>query len=321
MKYLCLFAAFLGALAAQPRIGRVELYGARLTSPARIRQALAVQPGDPLPKSHDELEARLLRIETVAEARVEGFCCEAGKLILYVGIRERATPAPAFSAWPTAELAVPDEVARTYAGFVAARVRASDPDSEDYANGQLFMTDVNARIVQQRFPVLAELHADRLRAVLRNSEDAAQRAIAAYVLGFTPDGDVMLDPMRAALSDPAVEVRSAAAHSLQGFALDGLGIESTALIDMLNSPELADRLSAVRALEARTRRPDTELNARLRAHAFPALLEMARWQRPSHARPAFLVAGRVAGRSEAELEAAWTSNQREKLLAAIAASK
>jgi hypothetical protein len=74
-------------------------------------------------------------------------------------------------------------------------------------------------------------------------------------------------------------------------------------------------------LEARTRRPDTELNARLRAHAFPALLEMARWQRPSHARPAFLVAGRVAGRSEAELEAAWTSNQREKLLAAIAASK
>jgi len=48
--------------------------------------------------------------------------------------------------------------------------------------------------------------------------------------------------------------------------------------------------------------------------AGPALTEMARWKHLPHALPAFILLGRMAGRSESEIQAAWAKGEREIVL-------
>ncbi len=323
MKYL-LLAVLLAPAWAQPRVGLVEIYGERHVPAARIQQALGVRAGDTLTVARDVLEARLTRLDGIEQARVEAYCCDSGHTILYVGVRERNSRVEPFRPWPDgAEMAVPDEVAAAWREFSTAytRAQARNDLNEDLSEGYSLMNDVNCSVAQQNFLTLAERYCDRLLEVLKNSDEAGQRAIAAYVLGYAPDQASVLDPLRAALSDPDAGVRANAARALRGLAAAGLGVEADALFDMLNSPELSDRLEAASTLLVRTARRDEDLLTRMRQRALPALLEAARWQHLDHARPAYLLAGRVAHIAGQELEAAWKAGQRNKMLVVIASSK
>jgi hypothetical protein len=87
-------------------------------------------------------------------------------------------------------------------------------------------------------------------------------------------------------------------------------------IDMFDSLAWSDRMEAARALEALTRERDTFALSRLRTRALGAVVEMARWKTPQHARPAFLLVGRLAGLEEENIEAAWMRGDRETVIAA-----
>src|ERR1700704_4298708 len=85
---LSLFLA--GLVSAQaPRIGTLDFYGLHRVSEAKLRQALGAREGDPLPASKGDAEDRLIKVPGVIEGHLEAVCCDAGKMVLYVGIEEK----------------------------------------------------------------------------------------------------------------------------------------------------------------------------------------------------------------------------------------
>jgi hypothetical protein len=80
------------ALGQVPRVGTIDFYGLRKIPAAKLRQALGVQLGDPLPPSKADVEERLETVDGVVLARLEAVCCEAKAAILFVGIEERGAP-------------------------------------------------------------------------------------------------------------------------------------------------------------------------------------------------------------------------------------
>jgi hypothetical protein len=69
------------------------------------------------------------------------------------------------------------------------------------------------------------------------------------------------------------------------------------------------------ALAALTVKHDPVILSRLRKRALPALVEMARWKAQGHAGPAFFLLGRTGSIPEDEIKKAWTSGDREALIA------
>jgi HEAT repeat protein len=172
------------------------------------------------------------------------------------------------------------------------------------------------------FPAMATDHTSALRAVLHDSDDEADRAIAAYVIGYSPDQRGVVNDLQFALRDPDPGVRINAARALTAFAVkarldpnSGIVIQPTWFIEMLNSLSWSDRSRALAALDLLTDTRNASVLGQLRDTALPALAEMARWKTLSHALPAYLLLGRVAGLTEEQIQAAWSKGDRESVIA------
>jgi hypothetical protein len=57
-----------------PVIGTLDFYGLRKVTEAKVRQALGVREGDPLPSSKGDVEERLDAIPGVVESHLEAVC-------------------------------------------------------------------------------------------------------------------------------------------------------------------------------------------------------------------------------------------------------
>ena len=80
---LCL-AIVLALQDVAPAIGLVETYGLRHVEERLVRQAVGLKAGDAFPESDKKILARLQRVPGVAEARLEGVCCNDGRMVLFV---------------------------------------------------------------------------------------------------------------------------------------------------------------------------------------------------------------------------------------------
>jgi len=315
-------------LAAQtPVVGEIEIFGARRISHEKILKTLGVQPGEPLPPSKVKLEDALLAIDGVARASVEAVCCDAGRAILYVGIEERGAATYPLRDPPQGDLQLPEEVVQTYHDFTLALAQAArDGDThEDIKQGHSMMDNIACRVLQQRFVGFADLYPEVLRAVLRDSEDEEQRAVAAYVLGYAPRKADVVNDLQLALRDPDPDVRANALRALKPIALLalkdpdlGIRVETTWFVEMLNSTVLKDRLEGVRTLLLLT---DQGIPAPTYTHLWERglepLEEMAHWRNLEYVLPAYLLLGRMAGIGDQELEQTWASGDREKKLQEI----
>lgn len=313
--------------AAQPRIGAIEIYGARRTPAERIRKALAAAEGDPLPKSKGEAEERIEAIDGVLRAELEAWCCEQGQAILYVGIEERG--GPRFETRPAPaddSIQLPGEILEAYGDFAAALARATAEGDlgEDLSRGHSLMENIACRVAQQRLEARAQIHEKLLLRAATEAADPDLRAVAAYVAGYAPDKAAAAAALQLALRDPEPAVRRNAARALKAIAWlaltnreSGLRVQPTWLVEMLNSTALSDRLEAARALAMYVERGDEAAAAQIRERALPALAEMARWRHLEHALPAYLLLGSLAGVPEEELERAWEAGEREAMLARI----
>ncbi len=321
-------AAALPLAAQVPQVGIVDFHGLRTIDEATIRRALPFKEGDPLPKSKGDIEEALESIRGVVRARLEAVCCDEGKAILYVGIEERGAPHFDYSAAPSGEVRLPEEVHGAYAAFLAAAGRAarSGNAGESLADGHSLLTDPAAREMQLRFIPLAETHHSVLRDVLKNSADEEHRAIAAYVLGYSANKRAIAGDLQAALKDPDDTVRNNAMRALAAIAVlaskQGPDVEpearirvpATWFVEMLDSLLWSDRATALNTLVTLTETRDRAALDHLRDRALPTLLEMARWKHLPHALPAFILAGRAAGLPETEIQEAWTSGSRDAML-------
>jgi hypothetical protein len=311
-------------LSAQaPRIALIDFYGVRKVSLAELRKALAVREGDPLPPSKGDTEERLEQVRGVVRARLEAVCCEDDGAILYVGIEERGAPHFDYRLPPASDAVLPEEVTDLYEQFLALyRDAARRGVGEDYlAHGHPLSLDPAVRAVQERFPALVDAHLSRIRQVLRNSADERHRAIAAQLIGYTSKKHLIVNDLQYALRDPDDGVRYNAVRALVAIAKfgerdpeRGLKVEPTWLIEMLNSLLWNDRMKAAEALAVLTEKREAGALAQLRERALDSVVEMARWKHLRHALPAFLLAGRLAGLSEQEIEEAWSRGDREAVL-------
>jgi len=320
-----LFLAVTSAYAQDLRVDVLDFYGLRKVSETQIRKALAVREGDRMPPSKGDAEAKLDQLPGVVESHLEAVCCDNGQTILYVGIEERGAPHFELREPPEGDATLPEEIVSAYNRFLEAAQAASRRGStdEDLTHGHPLMADGAARAIQEMFPALVDQNLAQVRAVLRGSEDEAQRAMAAYVLVYASrKGDIVND-LQTALKDADAGVRNNAARSLVALSVlakldpsSGITISPTWFIEMLNSLSWSDRNRALRALQTLTDSRDPLVLDQLRTRALDALIDMARWKTLSHALPAFILLGRVAGMPEPEIQAAWTRGDREAVITA-----
>ena len=320
-----LFLAAAACYAQDLRVDVLDFYGLRKVSESQVRKALGVREGDRMPPSKGDAEAKVDQIAGVVETHLEAVCCDNGQTILYVGIEEKGTPHFDLREPPEGDVTLPDEIVSTYNRFLEAAQAASRRGStdEDLTHGHPLMADASARAIQEMFPALADQYRIQILDVLRNSNDEAQRSIAAYVLVYVSRKKEIVNDLQTALKDADAGVRNNAARSLVALSVlakldpsSEITISPTWFIEMLNSLSWSDRSRALWALQTLTDSRDPLVLDQLRTRALDALIDMARWKTLSHALPAFILLGRVAGMPEPEIQAAWTRGDRDTVIAA-----
>lgn len=319
---ICLFTASL--LCAQaPRVGDIEFYGLHKLSEQKLLRTLHLKSGDALPPSKGDLEDELEKIPGVLRAHVEAVCCDEGKTTLFIGIEEKGAPHLAFHSAPAGDAALPQDVADNYQKFVEAVHDAARRGStaEDLTNGHSLMADPDARDLQMRFADFAGAHLPELREVLRDSADEEQRAMAATIIGYAPIKKDVVNDLEYAMQDPDAAVRSNALRALNAIAVLarlqphlGIRVSPTWFIEMLNSIVLSDRTRAASALVTLTDQDAAAALAQIRDRAIDSVAEMAQWKTLRYALPAFILAGRLAGLNEQEIQKAWTSGNRQSVI-------
>jgi hypothetical protein len=312
-----------------PKIDAIDFYGIRKTPEAKVREAIAVKEGDPLPASKGDAEERLDAIPGVVESHLEAVY-DAGKMILYAGVEERGAPHFDLREAPEGDMRLPEAITTEYRKFVEAAAGAARAGitAEDLTQGHTRSADPATRAVQDRFPLFATNYLKELREVLRNSSEEDQRATAAYIIGYAPNKLDVVNDLQYALRDADAGVRLNATRSLLAIGvlakLDPslkLKILPTWFIAMLNSLSWTDRSHAVAALQVLTEKPEPGLLDQIREGALPSLIEMARWKTLSHALPPYMLLGRVAGLPEEDVKAAWERGDREWLVSQVAPGK
>ena len=277
--------------AQHPPVGMIDFYGIRSVSPELVRLALRIKEGDtPSTKQLEEARIRLATISGVAEAHLDHICCEQGKDVLHVGIREKGAPHIRYRTSPHGAITLPDEIiraAREFDGAVREAALAGDA-GEDDSQGHALMNNPRGRAIQEKFIVFAARDEALLRKVLHESANAEQRAIAAEVIAYAVDKRKVIGDLVNAVSDPDEGVRNNAARALAVIAVlavrkpaSGITIPAEPFVRMLSSLIWSDRNKSSFALMQLTESRDPKLLERLREEALPSLVEMARWQ--SHA--------------------------------------
>lgn len=305
--------------AQAPRVDIIDFYGLHKTPEAKVREAIGVKEGDPLPPSKGDVEERLDTIPGVAESHLEAVY-DSKKMILYAGVEERGAPHFDIREAPEGDMKLPEAMTKEYRTFVEAAAAASRNKivAEDLTQGHARSADPETRKIQDRFPLFATEHLAELRDVLRNSADEDQRAVAAYIIGYAPNKLDVINDLQYALKDADAGVRANATRSLVAIEvlakLDpklGIKISPTWFIEMLNSLSWSDRNRAVGALQILTDQQDQAILDQIRERALPSLIDMARWKTLAHALPPYLLLGRVAGLPEDQVQAAWSRGDRE----------
>jgi hypothetical protein len=282
---------------------------------------LGVKEGDALPPSKGDTEERLDAVPGVVESHLEAVCCDAGKMILYVGIEEKGAVHFDLREPPEGEVKLPEEITAVYRRLLDALSGGRD-NGDDLTQGHALSANADARKIQQELIPLAKDHLNELRNVLRNSGDEEQRATAAYVIGYVPKKSDIVDDLQDAMKDADAGVRNNAMRSLWALAvlqrLDpdrGVRISPTWFIEMLNSLSWSDRNKALLVLQILTDKRDQSVIDQLRERALPSLVEMSRWKSLGHALPAYMLLGRIAGLPDQQVQDAWSRGDREWVIA------
>jgi len=313
-----------------PTVAVIDYYGVGKTSAEKLRKALAVKVGDPLPASKSDVEERMDAISGVASSHLEAVCCEAGKVILYVGLEETGAPHFDIREEPEGEATLPDPAINDYRRYLEALGDAARRGvvAQDQTSGYPLSADPLTREIQTHFPDLAAEYIAQIREVLRSSYDEEQRAAAAFLAGYNPKKEDAVNDLQNTLRDSDPGVRAVATEGLTALLVyarlnpdQQLKIAPTWFIEMLHSLSWSDREHAMKVLDLMTESRDAAVIDSLRDRALPALIEMARWKTPQHALPAFLLSGRIAGLSESQIQDAWAKGDREFVLSTALAKK
>ena len=314
-----------------PRVGFIDLYGLRKTTPQQVRDALGIAVGDSLTAlALFEVPARIAGLPGVASAAIDPVCCEDGKTMLYVGVAEDSAPSLELRSPPNGESRLTADVIQAGIAFGTAYTRAimRGLSKEDISQGHSLMADSVSRMIQLQFIPLATKHLDTLRKVLRTSSDPDHRALAVQVIAYAPNKQSVVPDLVYAMRDPNGEVRNNATRALWLIAYYAqqhpelkITVPYEPFIDLLNSLAWTDRNKASLALMELTESRDLALLKALRTRAFDALVDIAEWTNPGHSMAGVMMLGRIAGIADADIYAMFERGERDKIIAAARSAK
>jgi hypothetical protein len=309
-----------------PPIGIIDFYGLRSISEQRVRDALQIKEGDAVPSSRQEIERRLEAFPNVLQSRLNFVFCEAGKVILYVGIKERGAKTLLFRRAPHGRAKLPDSMVQAGDALSDAVTRGAEKGdvAEDDSQGHALYHNPEARAVQERFITFAAQDLKLLRTVLRESSDAHHRALAAEIIAYAANKRDVVKDLIYGMSDADEDVRNNSIRALAIIARFAraspnrqIKVPAQAFIEMLNSIIWTDRNKSSAVLLQLTEGHDPQTLSRLRQRALQSLVEMSRWKSPGHASAAFFILGRVGNLSDNEIQKAWDSGNRQFLIEAV----
>jgi hypothetical protein len=319
-----LFVVLSGSANAQNQpIGIIDFYGLRSVSELQARDALQIKEGDPVPDSREQAQHRLQALPNVEQALLSFVCCEAGKSLLYVGIKEKGATSLKFHVAPNGSIRLLETIVRAGDAYFDALTRGIEKGDigQDESQGHALDSYPEARAIQERFITFADQDFKLLRAVLHQSADAHHRALAAQIIAYAANKREVVRDLVYGMKDPDDGVRNSSMRALAliaGFAQrhprEQIKVPVRPFIKMLNSIVWTDRNKSAFALSQLTERRDPVILAELREQALPSLIEMARWKSPGHASRSFFLLGRVGNLSENEIQKYWDSGNREALI-------
>lgn len=313
-----------------PPIGIVDFYGLRSLTERRARAALPIKEGDvgnPLPHAaQKETQRRLEALLNVEQALLNFVCCDAGKVILYVGIRERGAPTLQFRPAPKGAIRLPETIVLAGEEFQNALTEAvlRGNAGEDDSKGHALSSNPKLRAIQDRFITFASQDLPLLRAVLHESSDAGHRSLATQIIAYAANKRGIIKDLVYGMSDFDGGVRNDSMRGLDVLVVfaknsprQRINIPVQPFVEMLDSIEWTDRNKSSFALYRLTEKRDPAILSSLRKRSLSSLVEMARWKSPGHAMPAFTLLGRVGKFSEEEIQRAWDIGDRESIIAAV----
>jgi hypothetical protein len=318
-----LFLLLVSARGQAPPVGIIDFYGLRTVSESQVRGALQLKEGGNLPSSRKDVEKRLAGLPNVERARLNAICCEAGKLILYIGIQEKGASILKFRPAPRGKVVLPEEIIKVVNDFYKALSEAVQKGEveEDDSSGHSLMKNAEVRAAQEKFLPLANRNLPLLRQVLYRSSNAEHRAFAAQLIAYYDDKNSIVKDLVYGMSDENEAVRNSSIRALgvlARYALNSpkkkISVPAASFIDLLNSLEWTDRNKASLALWQLTEKRDRNTLLSLRKNALESLIEMSRWKTAGHALSSFVLLARIGGVPEDEIMKLWESGEREKVI-------
>lgn len=291
------------------------MYGARTVSVARIRAAIGLKEGDTISRETFDraaMEKRIRSVPGIRQANITLVCCDdkEGRSILYTGVSEADGEVYPYHDRPAGAYKLDSVIVQTYRRYEQVwmdAVKAGQAE-ENNEQGHVLLTYPPAASLQDSFVVYAASHVPLLRQVIRESGNAEQRQIAAWIIAYTSDKSKVIDDLLYAAADPDETVRNNATRALAVIARYAPAHSSSAnivpaapFLKMIHSIIWTDRNKALMLLEALTSDRDSTVLQKLKTEALPELEEMARWKNPGHASFAVFLLGRIADISDQEI--------------------
>ena len=318
MKILILIAILTAAAPVRSQdesftVGAIDFYGRDGVNVDLIRAALPLRVGDQL--SHGSKERIVRRVKKAIRqatgrevSDVAPVCCDdGGKLIVYIGLRNRSVnetlynPSPRGSArLPRAALKINRDIEKTLLKAIEKGVSGED-DSQGYA----LSLDPETRTKQLALRAYVTRNSAIVMCVLASARNVEHRQIAAEMLGYADKSPKQIAALIRASHDVDDGVRNNAIRALVVLARSSseasASIPGECFVGLLNSGLWTDRNKSAELLSVLTAHCDLTLLTCLREQALTSLVEMARWSLPGHANSARMMLGRIAGIDEKTL--------------------
>lgn len=310
------------------RIGSIDFYGYSGLNVDNIRAALPLHEGDLYPGAEETIRGinKAVRLATVgAPTDIAPVCCDKqGNYMIYVGLPGNSIKHMQYNPVPKGKIRLPAEILMLYEQTMGAATAAvlKGNAREDTSKGySLSITDESLRAKQLAGRAYAIRNERLLHRVLDSSSEARQRIAAAHMLGYTRQSSHQIAGLVRASHDPDEAVRNNATRALGVLAESNPKIApripASGFIEMLNSGSWSDRNKAAWVLDILTKNRDSKLLNDLRSQALVSLIEMARWQRPSHAYTARILLGRIAGIEDERLRQLANEDNAEQIIDAL----
>ncbi|HJZ96437.1 MAG TPA: HEAT repeat domain-containing protein [Candidatus Solibacter sp.] len=295
------FAFALTAASARDRIAQIEFFGYQGIDIEAIRKELPVHEGDALVRGTSAvLRAAVKRITGSDPTDVAAICCiNDGDTVIFIGLAGKSSRPFALHPRPAADLRLSSESRMLMRAMDDAEAASADNSEVDKPAGYRLMKDVRAQAAELKVRGYARGHSEELIRVLANSAHADERAWAADALGYADRSREQIDALVIAAHDSNDEVRNNATRALSEI-LDGdesavWMIPASPFIEMLHSGTWTDRNKAASVVSSLTKSRDVGSLGTIKARAWDALLEMARWRHNGWSGSARMILARIAG--------------------------